>query len=240
MIKKKNSCGFLLLEVLIGVIVILGLTLWWVHIQLHNDKKSMAKVMTQQMNSILNAVSNYYVDHPNAQSQWPHGILMSQLVEDKYIMQNQTINPFNFPYRFQADKRDNVLELITSVGYADAYVADSSIASLANSTTIVPVDRHSNVSIIVRMNQPITASDPAVVKFIGLYYRGEVVSSNKINCPSNYRPEIITTQKDCKKCIASAWYDPFRDGWILRNKQFIRSGWVNSYSPIEVSMTCRK
>ena len=52
--------GFALLEILIAVIVILGLTLWWVKEQAHKSDLQTAGQMTEQMNQVMNGLVNEY------------------------------------------------------------------------------------------------------------------------------------------------------------------------------------
>jgi hypothetical protein len=237
----KSSRGYILLEILIAVIVVLGLSLWWIRLQVHDNKKTMAKVMTQQIHEILNATLNYY-GHDDL-TDWPPTITIDELIHDKYLLKNDKVNPFGYRYKLKAIPDENILELRTKVSYTDAYVAQEAITPLNDAHVSVPDQSHGFATIKVKVPEPASLNhlSPNVVKFYKTVTNADYVAKSNISCPINYKKVIITTQKDCKRCVAYARGNFWDSGWYVYLKRMTRSGWSNvPFGQIQVSLTCQR
>lgn len=94
--------GFILLEVLIAVIVILGLTIWWVKAQNRIHKEKTADVITQQINTLFNAAANFYTNKKSHGDTEPWAeISMKDLYDNGYITKKNMDNPYGNKYTFR-------------------------------------------------------------------------------------------------------------------------------------------
>lgn len=239
-IHRKQHAGYILLEVLIAVIVILGLTLWWVRIQSHNNKLSMANVMTQQINAIISAITNDYQQNRDVRKQWPRGITMNRLIHGKYLLARDQTNPFHFPYQLEPDPANHTLVLSTQLANADAFIAYKVSSAFADSTVTVPPNHHDNVMLRISMNQPRMTSSTSDINFFESVTPGTVLNPAKMNCPPGESPTFKPIPKECPNCVAKATKNMFTGNWTVENKKLTRTGWAQTSESVRVASTCRK
>ncbi len=248
---RKKFRGYILLEILIAVLVVLGLTLWWLRIELHNNKRTMAKVMTQQISEILNAVDNYYEQdqlYKNNNNIWPPKITINELITKKYLLPKQSKNPFGYPYYLMSDYRNRVLILTTKVNAADSYIAQAAISPLTNAKVNVPLVQNGYSTIKVKMAQPAAPGwTPKMVRYYGTVNSGQVISNSKLPCPSGYQPVVIASQDSCdiydgsmdNQCQVYVTHSLFSNDWYVYLKKMTRLGWQIKYdTPVKVSYSC--
>ena len=212
--------GFILLEVLIAVIVILGLTIWWVKAQNRIHKEKTSGVITQQINTLFNAASNYYTTKKGSPSFEWDVITTDNLLTNHYILTKNTLNPYGEQYIFRKENPDNIgnqgkyLELITDIPKSDEHVARQAITSILNATVIEgpnpdatksgtkgpwskPIDKNM-VRITVDMKTPNTIkTDPLAVHYMTMVKPEKTIQSSDANCIDGYQPQIYTAVSSC-------------------------------------------
>ena len=134
LIKHKNQQGYILMEILIGVIVVLGLTIWWVTQKNIDNQNQVAQLMTQQINEIRSASINMYEESNLSQDWPPKNITIARLIAKHLLPASDGANAFGVAYQVNdpqtAKKYPKMLVITTSVPLPDLRVAQKENISL--------------------------------------------------------------------------------------------------------------
>ena len=209
----KSQRGFALLEILIAVIVILGLTLWWVKTQAHNNDRQTAARMSEQINQVMNAAVNYYEDHADYDDyhdKWPldPSVTVQKLIDAHYLTQANLQNSFGEPYELfpSKDPSQRVEVLITKVPANKAYLANKAIAPIAQAIVDATPDDQGMISVRVELPPPAVfgTGDAEAVKYMTATSAQSFIPYHVVQCPSappganyHYQKQIFTAIQAC-------------------------------------------
>lgn len=219
-----RQSGFILLEVLIAVIVILGLTIWWAKDQNRIHKEKTSDVITQQINTLFNAASNFYTTKKGSPYFEWDVITINDLLKNHYILNKNKLNPYGEKYIFRKENPNTIgsqgkyLQLITDIPKCDEHVARQAITSILNASVTEGDNPDSNpgsmnpnnrspwskplaknmVRITVNMKTPNTIkTDPLATHFMTMVKPGEMIQSSDANCINGYQAQIYTAVSSC-------------------------------------------
>ena len=250
--KMKKQRGFIMIQVLLGLVVLIAIMTSWAYYQNRVHQKSVATRITNEVNYVLEAATSYY----RSNSHWPKN--MKDLIESGYLdPQNPgdtvMLNPYGQEYKIMSDSKsqndlDNKLRLLTNIPKDDAYVSLNAMSALPfaklNPKGVTPPPNY----------------DTLQVKLLphgsnGIIRRARVVRSGKSipkpMCLSGEQPTIYTSVASTGDITGAsvggartyATDDSDGGSWTVHMKVLTNTGWVeDKYSGlnrIEVITACQ-
>lgn len=245
---KKNTAkqnGYILIEILIGVVIVLGLTIWWVKQKNIDDQNKVAQHMTQQINEIRSACINYYEDNLRT-VQWPY--LSSQvttspqddftktLIQKGYLPAADYTNPYGHTYKISYQYKTikpTLLVISSDVPIDQARVANKAIEPIADASVVIPPKtaktKDTNVATIA-LDIPTPTSgliDPKAVHYVDIVQSGTFVAADEAKCGPTYHTNIYTAMTSCHASNASNLSEPMEacNSWAQPSSKNGKTGW---------------
>lgn len=125
---RNKQCGFIMIQVLLGLVVLIAIMTSWAYYQNRVHKRAVAKRMTNEISYILEAATSYYSDHDG----WPDR--MADLINAGYIDRqtqgsDEILDPYGQKY-FLKNSHDGKLYVLAYIPEDDAYVARNAMTAL--------------------------------------------------------------------------------------------------------------
>lgn len=132
--KMKKQCGFIMIQVLLGLAILITIMTSWAYYQNRVHQKAVATRITNEINYILEAATSYY----KSNDRWPQD--MSDLIKSGYL-DPQTLgatvilNPYGQQYKIMISNQsqnglDNKLKLWTNIPKDYSYVSLNAMSAL--------------------------------------------------------------------------------------------------------------
>lgn len=132
--KVRKQCGFIMIQVLLGLAVLIAIMTSWAYYQNRVHQKAVATRITNEVNYILEAATSYY----KSNDRWPQD--MSDLIRSGYLDPQKPgatvmLNPYGQQYKIMVSNQsqnglDNKLKLWTNIPKDYSYVSLNAMSAL--------------------------------------------------------------------------------------------------------------
>ena len=198
---SQYARGFIMIELLIGIVVLIGLMSWWMEIEQVHYHKQLAKRLCNEINLILNAATSYYIYENN---HWPPDI--ETLVKDKYLSQqrkgdNHLYNPFGQVYKISLKNIETNhsvdLNLTTKIPHDNRYVARFAMGSLPFAKLSSQPTQGYDTLTISLIEPGITKTLSDVVRFSTIVSSGALIPKPICNREKHFFPAVYPSVASC-------------------------------------------